>query len=64
MKVKRLALAAVPLALALAAAVAAPGTARASTVHGYPNAAAYAEAVKLSHLNTVGICAGMTRIRG
>ena len=34
MKVKRLAVAAV--ALALAAAVAAPGTACAGTVHGYP----------------------------
>ena len=61
MKFKRLALAAVPLVLA--AAVAAPGTARAAsvTVHGYPNPTAYAEAVKLSHLNTVGTCAGYAR---
>jgi hypothetical protein len=36
MKVKRLAVAAVPLALA--AAVAASGTARAATVYGYQNA--------------------------
>ena len=59
MKVKRLVVAAVPLALA--AAVAASGTARAATVHGYQNAAAYAEAVKLSHLKTVGACAGYVR---
>jgi hypothetical protein len=59
MKVKRLAFAAVPLALA--AAVAASGTARAGTVHGYPNATAYNEAVKLSHLKTVGSCAGYVR---
>ena len=59
MKVKRLAVAAVPLALA--AAVAASGTARAATVHGYQNAAAYAEAVKLSHLKTAGTCAGYAR---
>ena len=61
MKVKRLALAAVPLALA--AAIAASGTARAATVtvHGYPNPTAYAEAVKLSHLKTVGTCAGYAR---
>jgi len=59
MKVKPLAVAAVPLALA--AAVATPGTARAATVHGYQNAAAYAEAVKLSHLKTAGTCAGYTR---
>jgi hypothetical protein len=60
-KVTRLAVAAV--SLALAAAVAASGTARAVTVtvHGYPNPTAYAEAVKLSHLNTVGICAGYAR---
>ena len=59
MKVKRLAVAAVTLALA--AAVAAPGTARAATVHGYQNAAAYAEAVKLSHIKTAGTCAGYAR---
>ena len=59
MKVKPLAVAAVPLALA--AAVAAPGTARAATVHGYQNAAAYNEAVKLSHLKTAGTCAGYAR---
>jgi hypothetical protein len=59
MKVKRLAVAAVPLALA--AAVAASGTARAATVHGYPNPTAYDEAVKLSHLKTVGTCAGYAR---
>jgi hypothetical protein len=59
MKVKRLAVAAVPLALA--AAVAASGTARAATVHGYQNATAYAEAVKLSHLKTAGACAGYAR---
>jgi hypothetical protein len=50
MKVKRLAAAAV--AVALAAAVAASGTAHAAPVHGYPNATAYHEAVKLSHLKT------------
>ena len=59
MKVKRLAVAAVPLALA--AAFAASGTARAATVHGYQNATAYAEAVKLSHLKTAGTCAGYAR---
>jgi hypothetical protein len=59
MKVKRLAVAAV--ALALAAAVAASGPAQAGTVHGYPNATAYAEAVKLSHLKTAGTCAGYAR---
>ena len=59
MKVKRLAVAAV--ALALAGAVAASGTALAGTVHGYPNATAYNEAVKLSHLKTVGTCAGYAR---
>ena len=61
MKVKRLAAAAVPLALA--AAVAASGTAHAATVpvHGYPNATAYDEAVKLSHLKTAGTCAGYAR---
>jgi hypothetical protein len=59
MKVKRLAAAAVPLALAVA--VAASGPARAGTVHGYPNATAYNEAVKLSHLKTVGTCAGYVR---
>jgi len=59
MKVKWLAVAAAPLALA--AAVAASGTARAATVHGYQNAAAYAEAVKLSHLKTAGTCAGYVR---
>jgi Protein of unknown function (DUF1524) len=58
MKVKRLAVAA---ALALAAAVAASGTAHAATVHGYQNAAAYGAAVKLSHLKTVGTCAGYAR---
>ena len=59
MKVKRLAVAVVPLALA--AAVAASGTAHAATVHGYQNATAYNEAVKLSHLKTVGTCAGYAR---
>jgi hypothetical protein len=61
MKVKRLAVAAIPLALA--AAIAASGTARAATVtvHGYPNQTAYNEAVKLSHLKTVGTCAGYAR---
>jgi hypothetical protein len=59
MKVKRLAVAVVPLALA--AAVAASGTAYAATVHGYPNATAYDEAVTLSHLKTVGTCAGYAR---
>jgi hypothetical protein len=59
MKVKPLAVAAVPLALA--AAVATPGTARAATVHGYQNATAYNEAVKLSHLKTAGTCAGYAR---
>jgi hypothetical protein len=59
MKVRRLAVAAVPLALA--AAVAASGPARAATVHGYPNATAYNEAVKLSHLKTVGACGGYAR---
>ena len=61
MKVKRLAFAAV--SLALAAAVAASGTAHAATVtvHGYPNPTAYNEAVKLSHLKTVGTCAGYAR---
>jgi hypothetical protein len=59
MKVKRLAAAAVPLALAVA--VAASGPARAGTVHGYPNATAYNEAVKLSHLKTTGTCAGYVR---
>ncbi len=59
MKVKWLAVAAVTVALA--AAVAAPGTARAATVHGYQNAAAYAEAVKLSHIKTAGTCAGYAR---
>ena len=59
MKVKQLGTAAVTLAFA--AAVAASGTARAGTVHGYPNAAAYNEAVKLSHLKTVGSCAGYAR---
>jgi Protein of unknown function (DUF1524) len=63
-KVKRLAVAAIPLALA--AAVATPGpasaaTARAASVHGYPNATAYAEAVKLSHVKTVGTCSGYAR---
>jgi hypothetical protein len=59
MKVKRLAVAAVTLALA--AAVAAPGTAHATPIHGYPNATAYREAVKLSHLKTAGSCAGYAR---
>jgi hypothetical protein len=62
MKVKWLAGAAVPFAIA--AAVAAPGTARAAavTVHGYPNQTAYNEAVKLSHLKTIGTsCAGYLR---
>ena len=59
MKVNRLAVAAVPLALV--ATVAASGTARAATVHGYQNATAYAEAVKLSHLKTAGPCAGYVR---
>jgi hypothetical protein len=61
MKVTRLAAVAVPLALALAAAVAAPGTARAATVHGYQSATAHDELVKLSHLKTVGTCAGYAR---
>ena len=59
MKVKRLAVAAVPLALA--ATVTVSGTARAGTVHGYQDATAYHEAVKLSHLKTVGTCAGYVR---
>jgi hypothetical protein len=59
MKVKQLAVAAVTLALA--AAVAAPGTAHATPIHGYPNATAYREAVKLSHLKTDGACAGYAR---
>jgi hypothetical protein len=61
MKLTRLAAAAVPLAVA--AAVAVSGTARAATVsvHGYPNPTAYAEAVKLSHLKTVGLCGGYAR---
>jgi hypothetical protein len=59
MKLKRLAAAAVPLALAVA--VGAAGPARAGTVHGYPNPTAYNEAVKLSHLKTVGTCAGYVR---
>lgn len=61
MKVTRLAVAAV--SLGLAAAVASSGMARAATVsvHGYPNQAAYNEAVKLSHLKTVGTCAGYAR---
>jgi hypothetical protein len=61
MKVKWLAAAAVPLALAAAAAVAASGPARAGTVHGFPNATAYNEAVKLSHLKTAATCAGYVR---
>lgn len=59
MKVERLAGATVTLALA--AAVAASGTAHAAPIHGYPNATAYHEAVKLSHLKTVGACAGYAR---
>jgi hypothetical protein len=59
MKVKRLAAAAVTLALA--AAVAASGTAHATPIHGYPNATAYQEAVKLSHLKTDAACAGYAR---
>ena len=59
MKVKRLAVAAVTLALA--AAVGASGTAQATPIHGYPNATAYHEAVKLSHLKTDGACAGYAR---
>src|ERR1700742_5342389 len=39
----------------------ASGTVHAATVHGYPNATAYDEAVKLSHLKTVGTCAGYAR---
>ena len=64
MKVKWLAAAAVPLALAAAVAASGPAgaaTARAASVHGYPNATAYDEAVKLSHLKTVGTCAGYVR---
>jgi hypothetical protein len=61
MKVKRLAVAAVPLALA--AAVAASGTAHAATVHGYQSASVHDELVKLSHLKTVGACAGYARSR-
>ena len=59
MKVKRLAVAAVTLALA--AAVGASGTAHATPIHGYPNATAYQEAVKLSHLKTDGACGGYAR---
>ncbi len=60
MKIKRLAVAAVTVAVATAVATA--GTAHAAPpVHGYLNAAAYAEAVKLSHLKTVGTCAGYVR---
>ena len=59
MKVKRLAVAAVTLALV--AAVGASGTAHATPIHGYPNATAYHEAVKLSHLKTSGTCAGYAR---
>jgi hypothetical protein len=59
MKVKRLAVAAVTLALV--AAVGASGTAHATPIHGYPNATAYQEAVKLSHLKTAGTCAGYAR---
>ena len=61
MKVTRLAAGAV--SLAIAAAVASSGMARAATVsvHGYPNQTAYNEAVKLSHLKTVGTCAGYAR---
>jgi len=64
MKVKWLAAAAVPLALAAAVAASGPAgaaAARAASVHGYPNATAYDEAVKLSHLKTVGTCAGYVR---
>ena len=59
MKVKRLAAAVVPLALA--AVFAAAGTAHAATVHGYPTVAAYDAAVKLSHLKTAGTCGGYAR---
>jgi Protein of unknown function (DUF1524) len=59
MKVKRLAVAAVTLALV--AAVGASGTAHATPIHGYPNATAYLEAVKLTHLKTAGTCAGYAR---
>ena len=61
MKVKRLAAAAIPLALAAAVAASGPARAATVTVHGYPNATAYDEAVKLSHLKTVGTCAGYAR---
>src|ERR1700677_4838160 len=60
MKVKQLAVAAVTLALA--AAVAAPGTAHATPPsHCYPPAAASQDAVKLSHLKTDGACAWYAR---
>ena len=59
MKVKRLAVAAV--SLALMAAVSASGTARAATVHSYQSATVHDELVKLSHLKTVGACAGYAR---
>src|SRR3984957_15067034 len=59
MKVKGLAVAAVTLALA--AAVGASGTANATPIHGYPNATAYQEAIKLSHLKTDGACGGYAR---
>jgi hypothetical protein len=59
MKAKRLAVAAVTLALA--AAVAASGTARAATVQGYQSASVHDELVKLSHLKTVKACAGYAR---
>lgn len=57
MKVKRLAVAAIPLALA--AAFAGPGTARGATVH--QSATVHDELVKLSHLKTVSACAGYAR---
>src|ERR1700748_1488484 len=59
MKLKRLAAFAVPLALIGAVAASAP--ARAGAAHGFRNATPYAEAVKLSHLKTVGTCAGYVR---
>lgn len=59
MRVKRLAVAAVPLAFA--AAVAASSTASAATVPGYQRATVHDELVKLSHLKTVSACAGYAR---
>jgi hypothetical protein len=60
-KVKLLAAAVAPLILAAAVAASGPAQAATGPVHGYPNATAYNEAVKLSHLKTVGTCAGYVR---